>query len=438
MKTLYNQDLFSGDFDEKSVELNGWVAGKRDHKNTMFIQLADSSGTVQLVIDKTNADLASKSAVLTEESAVRVEGIVTPHPQNVVEVQVTRLEILNLATEQINPHLRDPHVDVFDPNMADQLLNNRHLYIRNPKLMAILRFRHMLMGFIHNWFREQMFTEITAPILTPLPLYEDRSAVSLSLHAEDIFLTQCVGFYLESAVHAFERVYNIGPSFRREESRSKRHLIEYWHIKAEFTFANLEDVIGFVEKLQYDVAEFAQTVAEPICKVLGTEACFDGLKKPFPRITYRQAIKQLQAAKFDILFGKSLGSEEEEFLSRQFDSPFWVVGIPRSIEPFPYVINPDDPDVTQTADLIASRGYGELLGVAEKISDLGMLDVRMREKNREDDPRYEWTRQLRKYGFVPHVGFGLGVERYIRWLLGFPHVRDAIPFPRAFGRKMFP
>src|SRR5690606_30701527 len=192
------------------------------------------------------------------------------------------------------------------------------------------------------------------------------------------------------------------------------------------------EIIATVETLiSYTVQVCKDRFGKEI-QVLGNEMCMDGVKTPYPRITYEEAIRQLQGMGFDIEFGKGLGSSEEEALSKNFNAPFWVVGIPRSIEPFPYVVNPNDPRVTMTADLIATNGYGELLGVAEKIHDISMLEERMSEKGVWDDPKYDWVKDLRRLGCVPHGGFGMGVERMIRWILNIPHVRAAIPFPRVF------
>lgn len=247
-----------------------------------------------------------------------------------------------------------------------------------------------------------------------------------------------MGYYLEASVHAFERVYNMGPSFRGEESRSKRHLMEYWHIKAELTFGDREDIMGLIESIISYLTEKCHEDSQEILKTLGIEMCTDGLKTPFARISYEDAISYLKKNGFDIEYGKGLGSKEEEALSKLYDGPFWVVGIPRSIEPFPYCIDQSDDRVTMVADLIASNGYGELLGVAEKIHDFGMLQERMQEKGKLDDMRYEWVREVHQMGCVPHIAFGMGVERLIRWLLNIAHVRDAIPFPRTFRRHVYP
>jgi asparaginyl-tRNA synthetase len=381
----------------------------------------------------------SASQQLREESAIFVAGELVDRPGGSPsrELLAEEVRLVGAATRTVTPKLRSSQTDVFDEALTDHLLANRHLYLRNPTLMAIMRFRHFLMGTVHQWFRERGFLEITAPILTTLPLYDDRSAIELQAGGESAYLTQCVGFYLEAAVHAFERVYNIGPSFRGEESRSKRHLMEYWHIKAEIAWSDFEDIVAIVESLMADVSSRCMEHCDDFAKMTGRPFRGVSLKTPFPRISYREAIALTQKAGHDIEFGQSLGTAEEELLSRSFDGPFWIVGIPRTIEPFPYVIDPEDPAVTRTADLILDRGYGELLGVAEKIASLDELDERLREKQKQL-ARYGWIRELREFGCVPHTGFGLGVERLMRWLLDIPHVRDTIPFPRIFRRRISP
>lgn len=438
MKTVYVTHLLNSTPLESEVTLWGWVQSKRAMKNVVFLDIVDSTGKIQVVLEKSNlisSGTQSTVDALIAESAVKVCGILR-EANGYREIHASALELVG-AAKPFSPALRSSF-DVFDEARADHLLRNRHLYLRNPKTKAILEFRSHMMGAIAQWFREQGFVEITAPVLTPLPLYNDGTAMSIQVHDQKVFLTQCVGYYLEAAVHAFERVYNMGPSFRGEESRSKRHLMEYWHIKAEIAFCDRNDLMTLVEELlRYVTLYFMQNHTQ-IPEILGTTLCTDALNPPFPRITYREALEILNREGADHPFGTSLGSEEEELLSREFTGPFWIVGIPRSIEPFPYVIDPQDPQLTMTADLISSRGYGELLGVAEKISDLSSLDERMTEKGRFGQPEYEWLRELREMGCVPHGGFGMGVERLIRWLLQVPHVRDAMPFPRTFKRTIHP
>ena len=441
MKTEFVSDILKRGASNAEFVLLGWVRSKNDKGGVIFLSMTDSTGSIQVVGDPQLLGIESFDALkrIPIESAVRIVGILVDdeRARGGREIRATSFEVIGAATRSLSPNPRSD-IDIFDPRLTDQLLQNRHFYLRNPKVMAVLKFRHLLMGAVHEWFRENGFIEITAPVLTPLPLYDDRTAIPVQVHDEQVFMTQCVGFYLEAAVHAFERVYNIGPSFRGEESRSKRHLMEYWHIKAELAFGNLEDIIGLTESVIQYVIQRLEKEGSELAHVLGTEYCTDGVQIPYPRISYREAVSLVQRVDSSFHFGMGLSSKEEELLSEQFATPFWVVGIPRSIEPFPYVINPDDVEVTQTADLIATRGFGELLGVAEKINETPMLRERMQEKGKLEREEYRWLLELREMGCVPHIGFGLGVERFIRWLLQIEHVRDAIPFPRIFRRNIYP
>lgn len=437
MKELYIED-FRGMSNDTSVILLGWVSGKRSHGNVAFLDIADSTGSIQIVANKASIEAADFEVFkkVSYEAAVEIAGILV-RDNGKMEIQAKSIRVIGDAVKQFSPRPRSDF-DIFDPSLTDHLLKNRHAYIRNPKVMAILRFRHILMSHMREWFNKNRFIEINAPILTPIPLYEDGSAMEITVHDENVFLTQCVGYYLEAAAHAFERVYNMGPSFRGEESRSKRHLMEYWHIKAELAFGNREDSINLIESIISSLTEKCHKDSHEILETLGVEMCMDGLKTPYARISYEDAICHLKKEGVDIEYGKGLGSKEEEILSNLYDGPFWVVGIPRCIEPFPYCIDQGDNRITMVADLIASNGYGELLGVAEKIHDFDMLSERMQEKGKLEDPRYEWVREVHQMGCVPHIAFGMGVERLIRWLLNIPHVRDAMPFPRIFRRRIYP
>lgn len=440
MKKVYVADLLNRTLNGKQIELYGWVKARRRHNHVVFLDVCDSTGTIQSVVDETNKELFELAKRISQETAVKVVGLLmeTGLPNPLKEIRVRDIEIVGVSTINVSPYPRS-NIDILDPKLQERLLDKRHFYLRNEKIAAILKFRHVLTRIVHQWFHENRFIEIHAPVLTPTPLYDDRTAMALKVHGQDVFLTQCVGFYLEQAVHVFEKIYNIGPSFRAEESRSKRHLMEYWHIKAELAFVDFEDMVLVVERFIHDVNEQCIREGHELANIIGTEICADGLKTPFLRIGYVEAVEWLKTQGSDIEFGKSLGSDEEILLSQRFgDTPFWVVGIPRSIEPFPYVIDTADIRRTKTADLIASRGFGELLGIAEKIHSLSMLDERLAEKGKAGDTRYEWLRELRQYGCVPHGGFGIGLERFIRWLLQIPHVRDTIPFHRAFGRRIDP
>lgn len=440
MKKVYAADLLHSPQGGTAIVFYGWVKARRQHKRVVFLDVTDSTGTVQCMVEAGNKPAFELARRMSQETAVKITGVLadTGRANPSREIRVHDIEVVGISTINISPYPRG-NIDIQDPRLQEQLLDKRHFYLRNEKFAAILKFRHILTRIVHQWFHENGFIEIHAPVLTPTPLYDDRTAMAIKVHGQDVYLTQCVGFYLEQAVHSFEKIYNIGPSFRAEESRSKRHLMEYWHIKAELAFVDFEDMASVVERFIHDVSEQCIREGHELVNIIGTTMCDDGTKTPFPRINYDEAVEWLKTQGSDIEFGKSLGSDEETLLSQRFgETPFWVVGIPRSIEPFPYVIDAADIRLTKTADLIASRGFGELLGIAEKIHSLTMLDERLAEKGKAGDARYEWLRELRQYGCVPHGGFGMGLERFIRWLLQIPHVRDTIPFHRAFGRRIDP
>lgn len=434
MKETYVKDLISATDKRDSAVIYGWIVSVRKSKNVCFVDVRDVSGTIQVVVPKEVAGCEFKA-----EQSVKVVGKIQLNAAtNANELVADEIQVLGDVTKTLNPNPRS-EFDIFDTKFANYVQENRHLFIRNPKLMAALTARGLVKSAVHKWFSENKFTEITAPILTPILLYTEDTGINVNVNDQDLFLTQCVAFYLESAVHAFERVYNVGPSFRGAESISPRHLTEYWHVKAELAFCSFEEMFGVVESLIASIAREVEPQSAEICKTLGLEPTFkEAYKAPFPRITYRDAIKLCNSKGIDAQFGKSFSSAAENFLTEYFNSPVWVTHNARAIEGFPYKICEFDNEVTYTADLIGSCGGGEILGIADKITDYDELCVRLAEKGKENNAQYEWFKELRNYGTVPHCGMGMGLERLIKWLYRLPHVREAIPFPRSMGRKIYP
>lgn len=421
------------------VKFQGWIGDRRHHGGIAFLDLRDRSGIIQAVAEKKALplDVFQKIISVPLESCVEINGVLREHHKKAKEIFIHTLSVINVASKQISPQPRGA-VNIFDPALTEHFLNNRHIYLRNPQMIAILQFRDLVKREFRRWFSEMGFIELDAPILTPVPLYDDRTAMPIEVHGQRIFITQCVGYYLDAAVEGLEKVYNIGPSFRGEESRSKRHLMEYHHVKAELSFGDLEDIIRLSEEMLAEVTIRCAEKGASLITGLKTSLSLDATNIPYDRISYREAIKWLQSKGRNIEFGRSIGSEEEMMLGDLFDGPFWIVNPPRLTEPFPYAINISDPETVNVADLIAPRGFGEILGTAEKIHKLEMLDERLKEKGKLGDPRYEWIRELRRCGSAPHVAFGMGLERYIRWILCLSHVRDAIAFPRIFKRQVYP
>ena len=430
MKTLYLKDIVSKVGEE--VEILGWIGYKRQTKNFFFLDVVDSTGKVQVFCQGIDD-------IYKREQSVRVLGKVVER-KGTIEIIAKDVQILGDVKFQMSPYPREKF-DVFGTQYVDYVQKNRHLFVRNPRVMAALKARAIVMRAVHEWFDSNGFYEVTAPILTPILLYDTETGIPVKVNNQDVFLTQCVGFYLEAAVHGLEKVYNIGPSFRGMESISKRHLTEYWHIKAELAFCPFEEFFGVVE----DLVSFVTRVVgenpetEAIAKELKTGGyCMDALTPPFPRITYSDAVKLLKENGYDVEFGKSINDIGEDFLADYFKSPVWITYNARSIEGFPYKIIKDDPELTLTADLIATRGFGEILGIADKIENRKELEYRLKEKGKDTNPKYEWFKQLRDYGTIQHCGLGMGLERLVRWLFQLPHVREASAFPRSMGREIYP
>jgi asparaginyl-tRNA synthetase len=315
MKATYVGDLTSTSSEnqqESEVVLSGWLSNRRHIGKVMFLDISDSTGTIQTVIEKGNiSDEMFNTALRAPiESGIEVRGKLTKNSNDSLEIFASHFAVIGESTLNLSPRPRS-NFDIFDPTLTKQLLDYRHIYLRNPKIMAILKFRGELMRITREWFYQNRFIEFDAPILTPAPLYDDKTAMSINVHDENVYLTQCAGFYLEAAAHALERVFNMGPSFRGEESRSKRHLMEYWHIKAEVAFGNREDIILLVENIIRYITRECQIKCKNILDILGSEMCTDGLKSPFPRITYEDAIKYLQSKGYDTHFGQGVSTAEE-------------------------------------------------------------------------------------------------------------------------------
>jgi len=438
MKTTYIRHLLSQDQDGDII-LNGWLSFRRDLGKIVFLDITDSTGTMPAVADGLylSTQLMEEIRHTPLESAIEVRGRIVINKSEMKEILLSSFSVISKNLLQLLPRPRS-NFDIFDPSHLGQIMEYRHIYLRNSKVMAILRFRSNICKILRQWFDDNQFMEFDAPLLTPGTLYDDDVAIPIVVHDEKVYLNQCAGFYIEAGVHAFERVFSMSPAFRGEESRSKRHLLEFWQVKAEVAFGNREDIIRLVEDMLGYVTRQCALQCSDEFDVLETQLCVDGLRSPFPRITYEKAVDVLQRNGCEISFGQSISASEEESLSKFFNSPFWIMGMPRTVEPFPYAIDPADSRITVTADLVANRGFGELLGVAEKIYDLKMLDERLQEKGKLGDPRYQFIREIHQAGCVPHIAFGMGLERLIRWLLGLSHVRETIPFPRVLRRRIYP
>lgn len=410
------------------VQLRGWVWNKRQHGKLIFIDLRDPRGVIQVAVKKGVADEASFKAAesVSRESSVSVEGVIKKDPRapGGTEVSCTKLHVINNAA---------PDFPIKQGVGVRSLFDNRHLHIRGPKVAAIMRIRSNLIHAAHEWFRRNGFVEIHCPTFITAAVEGGATLFPVDYFDRKVYLTQSSQFYQEAAIFSLGKVYSIQPSFRAEKSRTRRHLTEYWHVEAEVAYADLNDIMKIIEDLiSYMVRRVAEESGRDL-KILGREINVKATEPPYERITYDEALDMLRKKGIEVKWGADFGRPEERALTADMDKPLFVVKYPREAKAFYHMPDPEDPRVTLSADLLAPKGYGEIVGSGQRIHDYDALMRRISEEglNAED---YRWYLDLRKYGSIPHSGFGMGLERVIMWLLKLPHIRSACLFPRTPSR----
>jgi asparaginyl-tRNA synthetase len=411
------------------VTLEGWLSGKRSSGKILFLQLRDGTGFIQCVASRSDVGDAvfDETDALTQESALRVTGTLNEDARapGGYEVSVSAIDIVHVAEEY--PISRKEHGTSF-------LMDHRHLWIRSSRQFAALRIRATVIAAARSHLDSMGFLCLDTPLLTPAVCEGTTTLFETSYFGESAYLAQSGQLYNEATAMAFGKVYCFGPAFRAEKAKTRRHLIEFWQIEPEIAYADLDDVMDIEEGLvSFMVAEVLRTRAREL-EIL--ERDIDALRRvepPFPRITYTDAVKLLNDAGHSFEWGGDFGAEDETVLSRQFDRPVLVHRYPRAVKPFYMEDDPENPDVTMSVDMLAPEGYGEIVGGGQRLTDLAKLSERIDEEGmtRED---YEWYMDLRRYGSVPHGGFGLGIERFVAWVCGLPHIRETIPFPRMLQR----
>ncbi len=424
------RDILDGDYDGKIVRVRGWLHNVRSSGGIVFLQVRDGSGIVQCTVRKGNVpdSVFEEFAKAGLESAVDIEGTVSSDPRapGGKELKVQAGHVPYPALEEF-PIAKKFHGPEF-------LLDNRHLYIRNEKMQAILRIRATLLAAFREWFDIHGFTEVQVPTLITAAVEGGSTLFEVKYFEEKAYLSQSWQLYAESMISSVGPIYTVAPSFRAEKSRTRRHLTEYWHIEAEEPWSGLERIMQVEEEL-------LNHAIERLRKERPTELrLFDRLdedlakiKPPFPRITYDEALKMIADEAAGVKWGDDLGYEQEKLLTVKFDRPFFVTHYPKKAKAFYHKPDPKNPEVTLSADMLAPEGYGEITGGGERISDYETLLGRVREEGM-DPKNYQWYLDIRKFGSVPHAGFGLGLERTVAWVCKLDHIRDAIAFPRLINR----
>jgi len=430
MKWAYIEDIAG--FKDQEVELRGWVYNKRSGGKIRFLLIRDGTGIIQGTIYSSDKDhpLFQKFDQLTQESSVIVRGMVKEDKRapSGYELGITDMEIIQIAPEY--PITPKEHGIPF-------LMEHRHLWLRSQKQHAILQIRTELIKAIRDFFDNRGFRNLDTPILTPSACEGTTTLFETEYFDQKAYLSQSGQLYNEATAMAFGKVYCFGPTFRAEKSKTRKHLIEFWMVEPEVAFATLQEITELAEDLIVSiVARILETRRTELAILERETAPLERGKKPFPRHKYGDILPRLKEKGSKIVWGDDFGAPEETILSEIHDSPVSVTHFPAKIKAFYMQPDEEDPDVVLGVDVFASEGYGELVGGGQRIHDLSLLEKRVKEHNLPRDA-YEWYLDLRKFGSVPHSGFGLGVERTLSWICSIKHIREAIPFPRLLY-KIYP
>jgi asparaginyl-tRNA synthetase len=407
------------------------------------MQVRDGTGIAQCVVFKRDVDQAAFEAALhlPQESSLVVTGEVradarAPGVPGGFEIGVKSLQVVQRAEEY--PITPKEHGTEF-------LMDQRHLWIRSAKQWAMLRVRATVMRAIRKWLDDHGYVEMSTPILTPSAAEGTTNLFEVDYFDEKAYLAQTGQLYNEANIFAFGKVYCFGPTFRAEKSKTRRHLTEFWMVEPEVAFCDLDQLLEIEEQFVSYIVQAAVAENAHELKVLERDVSkLAAVAPPFPRITYDDAVAKLkdiqvqtldpeQKQLLDITWGMDFGAPHESALTRLYDRPVFVTGFPSAIKAFYMEPYPGRPEVCKSADLLAPEGYGEIIGGSERISDPDLLLKRIHEQSLPEEA-YRWYAELRRYGSVPHSGFGLGVERTVTWICGTEHVREAIPFPRMLNR----
>lgn len=419
-------------FDGQNIELRGWLARARSSGKLHFLQIRDGSGVVQVIVGKADVseELFARLKKLGTESAVIVRGKVVRDERSKLgfELQASDIEVVSEAIDYpITPK----------EHGTDFLMEHRHLWLRSRRQHAILRIRATIMKAMCDWLDDHGFLRVDTPILTPAACEGTTTLFETDYFEDKAYLTQSGQLYNEATAAAFGKVYTFGPTFRAEKSKTRRHLMEFWMCEPEMAYCdylqNMEVQEQFLSYVVEQVLTKRELELDIIERDLEKLKC---VKPPFPRITYDEAVERLLSKGADFKAGDDFGGGDETLLSEDFDRPVFVTHYPTAIKAFYMKPDPNNPERVLGSDLLAPEGYGEIIGGGERISDLTLLEARVKEHNLPLEA-YQWYLDLRRYGSVPHSGFGIGLERTVSWICGLSHVRETIPFARMLTR-MYP
>jgi asparaginyl-tRNA synthetase len=414
----------------QTVTLRGWLHNRRSSGKIHFLTVRDGTGFIQCVMSRqaVGDEAFTKADHLAQETSVIVTGTVRADKRapGGYELDVTGLEVI--ADAQNYPITPKEHG-------VDYLLDRRHLWIRSQRQQAVLRVRHEVINAVRDFFNSRGFILADTPIFTPSACEGTTTLFPVQyFEQETAFLTQSGQLYNEANAMALGRVYCFGPTFRAEKSKTRRHLTEFWMVEPEMAYANLDDVIELAEGLVVSVVGRVLDKRATELKVLERDTTkLQAVKAPFPRVSYDEAAEILRRKGLPFEWGGDFGAPDETALSEEFDRPIAVHRYPSAVKAFYMKPDPERPEVSLCVDVLAPEGYGEIIGGGVRIDDYGLLLERIQEHKLPQEA-FEWYLDLRRYGSVPHGGFGMGIERVVSWICGLEHLREAIPYPRMLYR----
>ncbi len=414
----------------QKIELKGWAYQTRSSGKVKFMELRDGTGIVPCVFFKGECDDQALELFdkITQETTVKLIGTVRKHPkhENVFEMGAQSIELL--APSENYPISPKDHG-------TDFLMENRHLWLRSKRQHAIMRIRHEIIYAIRDFFDGRGFTLTDAPIFTPSACEGTTNLFETKYFDEKMYLSQSGQLYMEATAAAFGKVYCFGPTFRAEKSKTRRHLIEFWMVEPEVAFNDMYDNMELAEQfIEYIVQRVLKNRPDEFKALDRNTVKLEVIKGSFPRLHYKEAADLVKKENPEFNIGDDFGATDETIISSRFDKPVFVHHYPQAIKAFYMKEDPKEPGYAMGCDLLATEGYGEIIGGGQREESIGKLLTKIKE-HKLDEKDFQWYLDLRRYGSFPHSGFGLGVERAVSWICGLPHVRETIPFPRLYGRS---
>jgi len=417
------------EFEGKTVQLNGWVYNSRRSGKIGFLMFRDGFGIMQCIVAKNDVGEEAFEVFksLTQESSLSVVGEVVKNDRapGGFEMVVSELTVHQLSSEYpITPK----------EHGTDFLMNHRHLWLRSKRQHAILKVRHEIIKAVRDFFDSNDFTLCDSPIFTPNAAEGTSTLFGTDYFGNTAYLAQTGQLYGEAVAMAVGRHYNFGPTFRAEKSKTRRHLTEFWMVEPEIAYCEIDENMDWAERLILFIIERVLENRKNELDVLERDlGKLEHIKAPFPRLSYTDCVELLNKGGIDFTWGDDFGAPEETFIGEQFNQPVMVHRFPTAIKAFYMKRDPENEKVVLGMDVLAPEGFGEIIGGSERETEINLLEDRIKDEelNQAD---YEWFLDLRRYGSVPHSGFGMGIERVVAWICNLPHVRETIPFPRTIGR----